>query len=547
METYIVKRDGKHEVFTIDKIKAAIAKSFLASGAFATQEAMTGILSHLNIQSGISVEEIQNQVEVALMAEGYYQVAKTYMLYRNRHAEDRETKSKLEFLMGYCQAANAAEGSKFDANANVENKNIATLIGELPKKGFIRLNRRLLCDRIRSMYGKEVADKYLSLLHQHFIYKNDETNLANYCASITMYPWLLGGTKSIGGNATQPTNLKSFCGGFINMVFMVSSMLSGACATPEFLMYMNYFIEKEFGEDYYKRADEVVDLSLKHRTIDKIITDCCMVGLSALTSLIFFHALVGVREGTVISALTVGFLMKRMMRVCQAPLLRFVERETKLERVIRQDGLPESGKGGLILTISRETGSDGLWVAEALSNALGIPFYDDETLIPLEAEESGLSEDFIRAHEQTMGQNLLYDFLTSGYAMYNEDLPPVEKLFAAQCRVLRKIAAEGQGCVIVGRCADYILYQEPRSFRVFLHARPQWRARQLAEWKQIPLDRAVDELERTDAARARYYQNFTGRKWGDTRWFHLTVDTEVFDREQCVALILEGLKLRGEI
>ena len=274
METYIVKRDGKHEVFTIDKIKAAIAKSFLASGAFATEEVMTGVLSHLNIQSGISVEEIQNQVEVALMAEGYYQVAKTYMLYRNRHAEDRETKSKLEFLMGYCQAANAAEGSKFDANANVENKNIATLIGELPKKGFIRLNRRLLCDRIRQMFGKEVADKYMSLLHQHFIYKNDETNLANYCASITMYPWLLGGTRSIGGNATQPTNLKSFCGGFINMVFMVSSMLSGACATPEFLMYMNYFIEKEYGEDYYKRADEVVDLSLKKRTIDKVITDC---------------------------------------------------------------------------------------------------------------------------------------------------------------------------------------------------------------------------------------------------------------------------------
>ena len=180
METYIVKRDGKHEVFTIDKIKAAIAKSFLASGAFATEEVMTGILSHLIIQSGISVEEIQNQVEVALMAEGYYKVAKTYMLYRNRHAEDRETKSKLEFLMGYCQAANAAEGSKFDANANVENKNIATLIGELPKKGFIRLNRRLLCDRIRQMFGKEVADKYISLLHQHFIYKNDETNLANY-------------------------------------------------------------------------------------------------------------------------------------------------------------------------------------------------------------------------------------------------------------------------------------------------------------------------------------------------------------------------------
>ena len=132
----------------------------------------------------------------------------------------------------------------------------------------------MLTDRIEKMFGKELADKYMSLLKQHFIYKNDETSLANYCASITMYPWLLEGTKAIGGNATPPSNLKSFCGGFINMVFMVSSMLSGACATPEFLMYMNYFIGKEYGRDYYLRADEVVDLSKRRRTIDKVITDC---------------------------------------------------------------------------------------------------------------------------------------------------------------------------------------------------------------------------------------------------------------------------------
>lgn len=124
------------------------------------------------------------------------------------------------------------------------------------------------------MYGKELSDKYIDLLTHHFIYKNDETSLANYCASITMYPWLIGGTTSIGGNSTAPTNLKSFCGGFVNMVFMVSSMLSGACATPEFLMYLNYFIGLEYGKDYWKEADKVVDLSLKKRTIDKIITDC---------------------------------------------------------------------------------------------------------------------------------------------------------------------------------------------------------------------------------------------------------------------------------
>jgi ribonucleoside-triphosphate reductase len=89
-----------------------------------------------------------------------------------------------------------------------------------------------------------------------------------------MYPWLLGGTASIGGNSTKPTNLKSFCGGFINMVFMVSSMLSGACSTPEFFLYMDFFIRKEYGEDYYKRSDEVVDLSVRKRSIDKVISDC---------------------------------------------------------------------------------------------------------------------------------------------------------------------------------------------------------------------------------------------------------------------------------
>jgi ribonucleoside-triphosphate reductase (formate) len=273
METCIIKRDGKKENFSIEKIKSAIRKAFLSVGSFATDEVITHILSRVNITNGISVEDIQNQVEIALMAERYYAVAKAYMLYRQKHLEDREVKEKLEFLMEYCDAKNAASGSKYDANANVENKNLATLIGELPKSNFIRLNRRILTDKLKEMYGKEVSDRYIELLNNHYIYKNDETSLANYCASITMYPWLIGGTNSIGGNSKAPTNLKSFSGGFINMVFMVSSMLSGACATPEFLMYMNYFIQLEFGDDYYLEADKVVDLSRKQRTLDKVITD----------------------------------------------------------------------------------------------------------------------------------------------------------------------------------------------------------------------------------------------------------------------------------
>ena len=273
-ELSIVKRDGKREAFSVDKIKNAISKAFLAEGSYASEDDLICILSRVRVKDGMSVEDIQNQVEVALMAEHYYAVAKSYILYRQKHMEDREVKDKLDFLTSYCDASNAATGSKYDANANVEKKNIATLIGELPKQNFIRLNRRLLTDRIRDVYGRELADKYIHLLKNHFIYKNDETSMANYCASITMYPWLLEGTKGIGGNSTRPTNLKSYCGGFVNMVFIVSSMLSGACATPEFLMYMDYFIRKEYGEDYYLRSEDQADLSTKKRTIKKVITDC---------------------------------------------------------------------------------------------------------------------------------------------------------------------------------------------------------------------------------------------------------------------------------
>lgn len=270
----IVKRDGSKAVFSVDKIMASVVKAFKSVGKDTDLATVSSILKDLSFQDGMTVEDIQNQVETALMRNGHYDVAKSFILYRQEHAATREVADQLKFLTGYCNASNAATGSKYDANANAEHKNIATLIGELPKKGFIQLNRRLLTDRIKSMYGKDLADEYIDLLTHHFIYKNDETSLANYCASITMYPWLLNGTVGIGGNSKAPTNLKSFCGGFINMVFMVSSMLSGACATPEFLMYMNYFIGKEYGTDYWQHPDKQADLSLKKRSIDKVITDC---------------------------------------------------------------------------------------------------------------------------------------------------------------------------------------------------------------------------------------------------------------------------------
>ena len=163
-EITIIKRDGTRKAFSVEKIKNAIRKAFLSVGAFATEEDLVSILSHVRITEGMSVEEIQNQVEVGLMAEQYFAVAKSFMLYRQRHSEDREVRDHLDFLIQYCQAENAATGSKYDANANIEKKNLATLIGELPKKNFIRLNRRILTDRMKKMYGKELSDKYIRLL-----------------------------------------------------------------------------------------------------------------------------------------------------------------------------------------------------------------------------------------------------------------------------------------------------------------------------------------------------------------------------------------------
>ena len=188
---FITKRDGTKERFSLDKIRTALLKAFASQSQSIDAEALQRLIGRLKFCNGMSVEDVQNQVEVALMAEQHFQVAKAFMLYRKRHETDRETADRLRFLINYCNSSNPATGSKYDANANVEHKNIATLIAELPKQGFIRLNRRMLCDKIKEMYGKETADRYIYLLKNHFIYKNDETSLANYCASITMYPWLL--------------------------------------------------------------------------------------------------------------------------------------------------------------------------------------------------------------------------------------------------------------------------------------------------------------------------------------------------------------------
>ena len=185
-------------------------------------------------------------------------------------------KKQLDFIADYSKASNAATGSKFDANANIESKNVATLSTEMHKETNIGINRLQMYNKITEMWGEDLAKEYIRQLDSHEIFRHDETHpRLPYCCSISMYPFLLDGIESIGGPSAAPKNLNSFCGNFVNLVFAVSSQFAGAVATPEFLSYMDYFIRKEYGDDYYQNVDQVVILSKKRpRTLKQYIEDC---------------------------------------------------------------------------------------------------------------------------------------------------------------------------------------------------------------------------------------------------------------------------------
>ena len=181
----------------------------------------------------------------------------------------------VDFIREYSQASNAATGSKFDSNANIETKNVTTLSCEIHKEADIGINRLRMIDKITELYGTELAEKYIEQLDSHQIYRHDETHpVFPYCVSITMYPFICEGLKSIGAPSTEPKNLQSFAGNFINLVFAISAQFAGAVATPEFLTYLDHFIRLEYGDDYYEKADLIVNpISKRPKTIEKVIDD----------------------------------------------------------------------------------------------------------------------------------------------------------------------------------------------------------------------------------------------------------------------------------
>lgn len=167
---------------------------------------------------------------------------------------------KLNFIDRYKQAQNPASGSDVDANANVTSKNVATLQAEIIKDDMIKINRAVIDKYIRQYYGDELAEQYKQDLKKHYIYSHDETGLSPYCCSVSLYPFLLNGLKDLGGSSLPPKHADSYIGGMINLIFLLAGQFLGAIAVPEFLVYFDYFIRKDFGEDYTDHLDEQVIL-----------------------------------------------------------------------------------------------------------------------------------------------------------------------------------------------------------------------------------------------------------------------------------------------
>lgn len=164
--------------------------------------------------------------------------------------QPNQLEGKLSFIEHYLHAKNAADGSKMDANANVTQKNIATMENEMMKDFFVQINRAKVSKKIAELFDEELAGEYLRQIEAHEIYVHDETSLKPYCVSVTMYPFLRDGLTKLGGESKAPKHLASFCGSFVNFVFAVSSQFAGAVATVEFLTYFDYFARKDFGDNY---------------------------------------------------------------------------------------------------------------------------------------------------------------------------------------------------------------------------------------------------------------------------------------------------------
>lgn len=275
----VIKRDGTKENFDIDKIQRAVYSAFKAVGKPMPDYLVKMIDSLFSQLEGdaIGVEEIQDKIENILMNDKFFDVAKAYILYREKHKQARFIRERIDYMDKYSQSNdNAATSSETDANANVTMKNVANLEGEVYKTTNRVIQRQRMKDKLNEMYP-EVAKKYEEDLNSHVIYTHDEATtpvLKQYCMAVSLYPLMMEGVGNIDGiTPSAPNDLQSFSGQITNLVFLLSSQCKGAVAVGEYFIALNYYIVKEFGEKWYEKLDEITTTAhcKKQRTIRNAI------------------------------------------------------------------------------------------------------------------------------------------------------------------------------------------------------------------------------------------------------------------------------------
>ena len=277
----------------------------------------------------------------------------------------------------------------------------------------------------------------------------------------------------------------------------------------------------------------LADVIRKDFGITKIMLDWGCIVFSTIVSLIAFHRFNGVREGTVIAAFLVGFLVRIYNRRITF-LDRFLEAPSELmpENVYAALSYP------LVITIERELGSGGHEIGEALAKQLGIKFYD-YGLIAATAKAAGLPADDIEKSEERLGVGLLSELTQGNYAMSQEESKE-EAIFRAQVQVIRKIASE-EPCVIVGRLASFILKDRPNTLNLFLSADLDFRAQAIAQKLHISFDKAKKTVKREDQMRAKYCEHFTGMPWGLACHYGLAVHTSDYGLDNSTELIIDAI------
>ena len=251
--------------------------------------------------------------------------------------------------------------------------------------------------------------------------------------------------------------------------------------------------------------------------------DITLVVLACTMSLIAMKGIYGVREGTVIAAFIVGPIVHFLM-----PFYRFMDKwigDGKYAPAAEAVSKSEH----VLITIAREFGSGGHQLGEMLSKELGIKLYDKQ-FIHLAAQESGMDEAYIRRNEQSIPSFWLKCVMSDNGQHVERSLSPDDVLFVAESRIIQQLA-EKESCVIIGRCADFILKDSPRLIRLFCYTDPaSAKARCVSEYG-VPEDKAEAEIRRVNRNRIAHYEFYTGRRWGDPHCYDLMVNTGTMDMQ----------------